>query len=251
MENQQDVCVLCEELGDCPNVEISVSKNQFLWQNIKQNTGWRLQQNFLSGFVRIIDENGIRKAWGNPIIMQEKFKRLTRKEFLEKGDIIGVVRSKAMRMYEHYAIYIGNHKVVHYAASGNDFDDSIMVRIATLEEFLKEDEEYFVLYFSKELNRPYKIWCCTSSHKFETYWENTYETYKDKKIRWYSAEETVSRALSRVGEEKYNLVTNNCEHFAVWCKTGCSESLQVRRVLYTVAGLMKLITWKKSEYDII
>ncbi|MDU1323667.1 MAG: lecithin retinol acyltransferase family protein [Clostridiales bacterium] len=31
----------------------------------------------------------------------------------------------------------------------------------------------------------------------------------------YSPEETVSRARSRLGEEKYALPFNNCEHFAI------------------------------------
>ena len=33
-----------------------------------------------------------------------------------------------------------------------------------------------------------------------------------------------------MGEEKYNLVTNNCEHFAMWCKTGEAFSGQVMRI---------------------
>ena len=38
----------------------------------------------------------------------------------------------------------------------------------------------------------------------------------------------VSRAESRLGEDKYNLLFNNCEHFANWCKTGISDSKQIR-----------------------
>lgn len=38
----------------------------------------------------------------------------------------------------------------------------------------------------------------------------------------------VERAKSRLGEQKYNLLFNNCEHFATWCKTGISDSKQVR-----------------------
>lgn len=38
----------------------------------------------------------------------------------------------------------------------------------------------------------------------------------------------VQRAESRLGERKYNLLFNNCEHFATWCKTGFSDSLQLR-----------------------
>ena len=43
----------------------------------------------------------------------------------------------------------------------------------------------------------------------------------------YSAKETVERAKSRIGETQYNLAFNNCEHFALWCKTGLKESSQV------------------------
>ena len=35
------------------------------------------------------------------------------------------------------------------------------------------------------------------------------------------------RAESRLGERKYNLLFNNCEHFATWCKTGINYSQQV------------------------
>ena len=36
----------------------------------------------------------------------------------------------------------------------------------------------------------------------------------------YSREEVMVRAVSRLGEEKYNLITNNCEHFVRWCRSG-------------------------------
>ena len=37
----------------------------------------------------------------------------------------------------------------------------------------------------------------------------------------------VRRALSRVGERRYSLTSNNCEHFANWCTTGIAISQQV------------------------
>ena len=43
----------------------------------------------------------------------------------------------------------------------------------------------------------------------------------------YSGEECAERAWSRVGEDNYNLVFNNCEHFATWCVTGEASSEQV------------------------
>ena len=33
--------------------------------------------------------------------------------------------------------------------------------------------------------------------------------------------------MSRIGEQRYNLLYNNCEHFATWCKTGRHRSEQV------------------------
>ena len=35
----------------------------------------------------------------------------------------------------------------------------------------------------------------------------------------YDAYTVLERAMSRLGERKYNLLANNCEHFATWCKT--------------------------------
>lgn len=36
----------------------------------------------------------------------------------------------------------------------------------------------------------------------------------------YSSEVVMMRALSRLGEERYHLITNNCEHFVRWCRSG-------------------------------
>ena len=36
----------------------------------------------------------------------------------------------------------------------------------------------------------------------------------------YSREQIVSRAISRLGEEDYNLLYNNCDNFATWCRLG-------------------------------
>jgi len=42
---------------------------------------------------------------------------------------------------------------------------------------------------------------------------------------------TLRRAISRVGEQNYNLLFNNCEHFANWCKTGRHRSNQMEEWL--------------------
>lgn len=45
---------------------------------------------------------------------------------------------------------------------------------------------------------------------------------------YFIADVVIRRAQSRLGERKYNLLFNNCEHFATWCKTGISDSKQIR-----------------------
>ncbi|MEY4358524.1 MAG: hypothetical protein RLZZ631_10 [Cyanobacteriota bacterium] len=44
---------------------------------------------------------------------------------------------------------------------------------------------------------------------------------------------TLRRAMGRLGEQNYNLLFNNCEHFAHWCKTGRHRSAQVENWLHT------------------
>ncbi len=43
----------------------------------------------------------------------------------------------------------------------------------------------------------------------------------------FAADTVVARARERVGEVGYDLCSNNCEHFATWCKTGQSASGQI------------------------
>jgi hypothetical protein len=44
----------------------------------------------------------------------------------------------------------------------------------------------------------------------------------------YIPDTVIQRAESRLGECKYNLLFNNCEHFATWCVTGVNDSRQIR-----------------------
>ncbi|MNV37838.1 NC domain protein [compost metagenome] len=61
----------------------------------------------------------------------------------------------------------------------------------------------------------------------------------------YSADEVVKRALSRMGENRYRVLTNNCEHFCNWCLYGRSTSAQVRvfltHPLFAIRLLLSMI----------
>jgi cell wall-associated NlpC family hydrolase len=61
--------------------------------------------------------------------------------------------------------------------------------------------------------------------------------WKGKKIhtkshkKKYSSDRIIKRAKSRLGEKKYHLLFNNCEHFAYWCTTGKHKSKQVPPII--------------------
>jgi Lecithin retinol acyltransferase len=46
----------------------------------------------------------------------------------------------------------------------------------------------------------------------------------------FDPREVIRRARSRVGEDDYRLLTNNCEHFCEWCLRGRNRSAQVERL---------------------
>ena len=55
---------------------------------------------------------------------------------------------------------------------------------------------------------------------------------------------TLRRAMGRLGEQNYNLLFNNCEHFAHWCKTGRHRSAQVEDLLHTGSlGALAIGQW--------
>ena len=41
--------------------------------------------------------------------------------------------------------------------------------------------------------------------------------YTVESKRTYDIATAIARATSRLGEQEYNLITNNCEHFVLWC----------------------------------
>ena len=52
--------------------------------------------------------------------------------------------------------------------------------------------------------------------------------YKIEYDRCNPEEVVIAKAKSRLGESSYNILFNNCEHFALCCKTGSDRSFQVK-----------------------
>ncbi len=149
------------------------------------------------------------------------------------GDIIGVVRRNGA--YEHYGIYVSDTCVIHYAIPASMTIGHATVHATSLRNFLRDDSEYFVLDFPKPYQPPVVLGAQGSSPARDPNSEElALNLQRQYGYHLYTPEETVARARSRLGETHYSLLTNNCEHFVFWCKTGVSESMQVSSMLQSL-----------------
>lgn len=173
----------------------------------------------------------------------------THGEKIEPGTVIGVDRG----LYKHYAIYAGAGSIIHYASTTGDFGEAMRVRKTGVKNFLAGAREFFVCEFPGSHGKPNEkkknadlLSALTSGltggglfgeneNPLAALYE-IYELFKKISYKLYSPAETLRRAKSRLGENSYNLVFNNCEHFVVWCKTGVSESHQVNAVIRAITG---------------
>lgn len=137
--------------------------------------------------------------------------------------------------FSHHGIYVGDDRVIH-------FDSTIIrklmgaingrvpeVRESSLNEFSGGGQIYVRSYRCEET--------ATESPDGES-------SAADHLVV-DQTEQVLSRARSRLGEKGYDLFDNNCEHFAIWCKTGAAASTQidsVRRVASTGAAALALGT---------
>lgn len=79
---------------------------------------------------------------------------------------------------------------------------------------------------------------------------------KDRKVRFvehpdrlHGRLESVRRARQRIGEDEYNLVFNNCEHFVMWCIEDKHTSEQVNskvRSMGTTAATAFMYRWYQT-----
>jgi hypothetical protein len=96
--------------------------------------------------------------------------------------------------YTHHGIYIGNEKVVHYSGLAKKLNSGPVEEVS-LEEFIGGNSYRVIPHDSPK----------------------------------FSPDEAIKRAVERIGEEKYNLFINNCEHFVQWCLYDRAQSRQVEK----------------------
>lgn len=136
------------------------------------------------------------------------------------GDVIGVQRAGGL--YDHYGIYENDNRIYEYATRDGESGHAD-IHTTTLKKFLGGSDSCFILIFPEKYGRPAKL-------EIPVFSAIEYAE-KAGAYRLYSPEETIRRAKSKLGETKYSLLFNNCEHYAIWCKTGIHESHQIEDLL--------------------
>lgn len=133
----------------------------------------------------------VRRLWDDSGNLQDL--RLGGK-VMAKGDHIWVSRplGYAPVGYTHHGIDCGDGTVIHFTGEPGRKTDASIAR-TTLSEFALDSIVNF----------------------------REYSKQDDSRV-------VIDRAESKLGSRDYNLVTNNCEHFATWCCTGRTASQQVR-----------------------
>jgi hypothetical protein len=119
---------------------------------------------------------------------------------MARGDQIYVLRPylQVQGLYEHHGIDCGDGTVIHYRKTNETISRTTFLDFSHgLKVYLREYSKGFC----------------------------------------FIADRVLDRAKSRLGEQNYNLLFNNCEHFATWCKTGISDSKQVRDFLPFITQL--------------
>ena len=116
------------------------------------------------------------------------------------------------RGYTHHGIYLGGGRVVHYA--GRIKYPRGLVEETSLAEFAEG---------------------------------RALRAEKRPAVR-FDGDEIVRRARSRLGERRYDLLRNNCEHFCNWCRLGENRSFQVEWLTSPVRLLLSAAVRLCSTY---
>ncbi|NEQ71745.1 MAG: NC domain-containing protein [Okeania sp. SIO2C9] len=106
-------------------------------------------------------------------------------------------------------------------------------QIYTLREFLNIDGvyEHHGIDYGDGTVIHYRKGTETIERTSKEYFTDRRKVYVKRYPVRYIADTVIQRAESRLGERKYNIVFNNCEHFATWCITGVSHSQQVKNFI--------------------
>ena len=134
---------------------------------------------------------------------------------LQKGDHVSRPTETARGRFDHHAIIVehvhgSSFRIIHVtegrSGSGSAKNVSAIASSRTVSAVVREETKDF----GQHINTGRLV------------------LYRYRDGECYDADTVISRARSCRGSFDYSLFKNNCEHFARWCKTGKSESYQVK-----------------------
>lgn len=160
---------------------------------------------------------------------------------LEKGDVVRVRRKlQGLPPFWHYGVYLSRDEVVHFTSVDSDVSSGSAIMITSFREFQRDSKRVEALIFPKEYGvRPEGVSMDLSAECFRGYdledWKRTMRRAQYCLFPPAEVEERARRCV-RNGYGPYNLLLNNCEHFAIWCATNIHESAQVEDLLTTIGS---------------
>lgn len=117
--------------------------------------------------------------------------------------------------YTHHGLTIGNGSVIHYSGFADGLTSG-KISIVSLAEF-------------------------ANGNKVEI------ERHSNRK---YTRQQSVDRALQRLGEDDYSLIFNNCEHFVNWCITGVHARHQVNNAAIKTTETVATYTALRNQESV-
>lgn len=159
----------------------------------------------------VLEENGSKEREQAETQTLELEEETPKKLELKAGDHIRVACEFGGVKYWHHGIYIGNGEVVHFSREENGIGK------VTIEKFQGSADCVETVDYSGETGVV------------------------------FPPEQIVTRAMGAVGSpERYNLFTNNCEHFATWCVTHKKVSKQIEDALKPSSFISKVREFKDN-----
>lgn len=161
---------------------------------------------------------------------------------MARADHIMVPRLRGL--FVHHGIDCGDGTVIHF--TGETWTTPRSVQRTTLQEFARGAEVASRDYheFFERLQRPEEL-----PRRMTIRWRRELMRLagNDGQSKAFAADAVIDRAESRLGRADFDLVFNNCEHFATWCKTGISDSEQVYALWRTILDPMTYLRLRRSN----
>ena len=70
---------LINEFGLMPNINFPTMGGKVFWNDLAECDGWRVQRNSFTGHCRILDQNNVRRAWGEESKIMDFFQKILKK----------------------------------------------------------------------------------------------------------------------------------------------------------------------------